>query len=450
MQWKAKSAGICLILALALDAVAQFSPQEIKQIQTYWQVEGRYSAEKEAFQPRQTPVGSLWLYKYLRACQDYFGTGKMKPNPLGEASPDYRKEWDSWVAKRYAWDEYLAQKECSTKKGQMFLTPQPSKPGPMLPALAALINEPPAFVEATQPIHHMVKFEDHEVEFSDHVKVRRMNPYYRYAEGVMHVGQAVSSQSDQLAGLFASAGVSPSDIKILSAVSLLEGGFDSINTYDTGYVSVGFIQFASLAKGSGSLGQVLLMMKQDAPEEFQSNFRKYGIDVTKDGYLVALDLQKGAATIGSEANSQIIQDKRLIAVFHRAGQKSRAFQVAQIKSAIELYYPGDMMLNIQLGKDQVAVPIRSIVQSEAGMAILMERYVNTGDLGSLEGLVNRLAKKYSINQADDLCLLEYQICRGMVYRKDFLLDASLTHPRDLSLALSRGGDRSKLRGDGKG
>ncbi|MFY7807506.1 MAG: hypothetical protein ACOVSV_00815, partial [Fimbriimonadaceae bacterium] len=83
---------------------------------------------------------------------------------------------------------------------------------------------------------------------------------------------------------------------------------------------VGLIQFATLKEGGHSLGQVMLRMKQEDPEEFRTHFRKFGLDVTDNGLLMAADLESGATRIGPEANQQIIEDKQLIAAFQRAGR----------------------------------------------------------------------------------------------------------------------------------
>jgi hypothetical protein len=43
---------------------------------------------------------------------------------------------------------------------------------------------------------------------------------------------------EELNRIFAASGLTPVEARVMRAVSLLEGGFDSINTYDTGF-SVG-------------------------------------------------------------------------------------------------------------------------------------------------------------------------------------------------------------------
>ena len=67
----------------------------------------------------------------------------------------------------------------------------------------------------------------------------------------------------RLKALFAAAGFTGSEQRVMKAVSRLEGGFDSVNTYDTGFVSIGFIQFITEGEGKGSLLEVLQQEKAD-------------------------------------------------------------------------------------------------------------------------------------------------------------------------------------------
>jgi len=98
-----------------------------------------------------------------------------------------------------------------------------------------------------------------------------------------------SISPDRIDHLFRLAGVEPKVANVMKAVSALEGGFESINTYDTGFVSVGFIQFASLKAGAGSLGVMMLRYKTADSSDFDRDFRQFGVDVTSSGQLAVLD-----------------------------------------------------------------------------------------------------------------------------------------------------------------
>jgi hypothetical protein len=225
------------------------------------------------------------------------------------------------------------------------------------------------------------------------------------------------------------AGISESEARVMKAVSILEGGFDSINTYDTGYVSVGFIQFASLKDGAGSLGKLLLDYKATDPDGFQADFRRFGLDVTPTGSLVALNWQTGYEGVGSEANRRIIEDKRLAAAFQRAGLKSPAFNAAQIRVAKSQYYPADDLVDIGIAGISLSGRVRDFIKSEAGMATLMDRKVNTGSFGPLVVTLQKMALEKKLARFEDFAKFEREIVVALKYRKDYLADKSLSQPK---------------------
>ena len=90
-------------------------------------------------------------------------------------------------------------------------------------------------------------------------------------------------------------------------------------------------------------------MKTDFPDDFQTEFRRFGLEVTDDGVIVTLDPTTGAELVGPDANQRMIHDKRLIAVFQRAGQLSIEFNVCQILTAREQYYPDEEEVVVEHG-----------------------------------------------------------------------------------------------------
>ncbi|MGK4422385.1 hypothetical protein ACSLVQ_29465, partial [Klebsiella pneumoniae] len=84
-------------------------------------------------------------------------------------------------------------------------------------------------------------------------------------------------------------------------------------------------QFACLQAGAGSLGKMMQQYKADDRPGFDRDFHAFGVDVTDDGKLCVLDLDTQAEVTGPEAMKRIIEDKRLIAVFQRAGKLSDTF-----------------------------------------------------------------------------------------------------------------------------
>src|SRR5207244_4361894 len=114
------------------------------------------------------------------------------------------------------------------------------------------------------------------ITYTDHHDVPSRYAYYRFSQGVQYLGTPVNSiPESELSAAFSAAGVPPFESKVMRAVSPLEGGFESINTYDTGFLSVGFIQFATLSGGTGSLGPVLQREKESDPAAFEKDFRRF-------------------------------------------------------------------------------------------------------------------------------------------------------------------------------
>jgi hypothetical protein len=76
---------------------------------------------------------------------------------------------------------------------------------------------------------------------------------------------------------------------------------------------------------------------------------------------------------------RVIEDKRLTAVFQRAGRKSEAFRVAQIKTARASYWPAGDPVQITLPNGKtISGVVSDFIKSEAGLATLLDRKVNTG------------------------------------------------------------------------
>ena len=303
--------------------------------------------------------------------------------------------------------------------------------------LGEAMSVPPAFYRAAQPYTHSIRFDDVLIEYQDHVGVPDKYAYYRYAKGVRSFGtKAADRGPEYIQSLYERAGIPENEQRVFAAVSLLEGGFDSVNTYDTGYVSVGFIQFASLSGGSGSLGQVLLRMKTDYPDQFQTEFRRFGLEVTDEGVIVTMDPTTGAELVGPDANQRMIHDKRLIAVFQRAGQVSIEFNVCQILTAREQYYPDEEEIVVEHRGKEMKCLVKDIFHSEAGMATLMDRKVNTGTLDPLAAYLHDLVEKTGITDLKDAAKYEWALTKAMEYRENYLDSPDLTQPERIELELS--------------
>jgi hypothetical protein len=440
------SVGALTLLCTQVQA-APLSVEEIQAAVNYWNTPGRYEVLPSRLggapvKVRQTPEGSLWLWAY-----------QLKQNNGKDVGLTYEStqnsEWDAWIQAKLNYDKYLASLNAQqlNKALGSNSTPLPAAPAPgSIPEkLKLLVGDAPSFYTAVAPKLHRIRYGDNEVyEFEDNPETLPNFLKFRFAEGVRHFGTPVRQLETQtLSWLFNNARITPSEQKIFKSVSLLEGGFDSINTYDTGWVSVGFIQFACMPKGSGSLGQVLLKQKTEDPGQFFKDFEQYGVDVTTDGQLVAVDIENKRARVGSEAAKLIIADKRLTSVFHRAGKLSDSFRTAQLKVAKEQYFPAEDVVTLKLNGKQVTAKVKDFVRSEAGLATLMDRKVKSGSVGPLKAVAEQVAQNRGCKTLADLAKYEYEIVQSMTLRKNFLLDDSLTKPNLVATTQTRGNVTSR-------
>lgn len=425
---------------------APLSQQDVQVALNFWNTPGRYEtrpAAKDApYRVRQTPEGSLWLWAYSQ--KRSFGKAQATTLDTTDAS-----DWDAWIDAKIVFDRWqaaLAAEQLNARQGYTFeVAAQPADPGSIPDSLRLLVGDAPLFAVAAEPKLHKINFGAGDtVELEDYPDLQPKFLKFRFSLGVRHFGTPLKKlDPSQLSGLFSSAGITDSEQRIFKAVSLLEGGFDSVNTYDTGYVSVGFIQFACLGKGSGSLGQVLRREKAESPADFKSDFQQYGLDVLPDGQLVALDLDHRQVKTGTDAAFQIIGDPRLAAVFRRAGMKSASFRTAQLKSAKDLYFPLNDPVKVVLNGQTVTCKVGDFVKSEAGLATLMDRKVKQGNIAALSTIAAKVAADHNCRTAADLASYERDIVKAMTLRKDYLSDDSLSQPASRSL-------RSKVQRASKG
>lgn len=437
-----------LLLTSASSFAAQFSADETARVMAFWNAPGRYqisappdAAQKGFWAARTSPEASQWFYNYNRAVR---GT---KTAPATLTLTDERKSaWEKWVAAKFAYDEFIAQSAADAANAQI-ANPQnpplpapapPPGPGPIPADLLAAVGNPPVFSSLVALRHYTVNFApDETFAYNDQVKLRARSPYFRFSQGVMNAGIALRNMPDaELDTLFVESGMTATEHHVAKAISRLEGGFESVNTYDTGYLSVGFIQFATLSGGAGSLGSVLKQETKTRPQDFQNDFRQYGIDVNEAGALVVLDPATGAELVGNEAVLKIIDDKRLTATFQRAGTISRAFRVAQIQVAKKQYYPADLTIRFTANGVDYMGKVSEVIKSEAGLATLMDRQVNTGSIAILNEILAKLMTDKKLGKLTDATLFERDIIKAVQYRTDFLADKTLTQPPAINAPVS--------------
>ncbi len=430
---------VTLLLAAALPAAsAMFTPAERAELVSYWNAPGRYAAGPSAgaategpWGPRLTTTGSKWLWDYQKALNIQKGPPSQNPAPQ---SPE-QAEWDRWIQAKVDHDQWLAAAGAARANAPHVsapadIGPEPPAPGPVPEKLAALVGNPPPFASVVGLLEYTVTFDDGEAyPYRDNVRMRPRFAYYRFSQGTQSFGPALRTlPEEELGKIFASSGMTPSEQRVVGAVSRLEGGFESINTYDTGFVSVGFIQFCTLADGRHSLCDVLAREKADNPDDFARDFQRYGIDVTPEHVLVVVDPATGTELSGGEAVLKVVDDKRLPAVFQRAGRHSIAFRAAQIKVAKSNYWAGDDRVVIQLDGRKIECKVSDVVKSEAALATLFDRKVNRGSISPFADVVANIMREHGLKDVKDVAPYEAEIVKATKYRVDFLQEASLSQP----------------------
>lgn len=393
-----------------------WSETERQGIVAYWSAEGRYKVEPSPDVKERVNItipGSTWYWNHNRA--------------VANVDKETAAQWADWIARKRAADKAAVAKAA----------PAPD-PGPIPETLKTAIGEPPPLYEVVRPLRYTVRFAPTDAPepfvYTDNIPYGdRPNyiPHYRSTNGVIRVGKRVKDYAgDDLAklnALFASVGRSESEGRVLKAVSALEGGFEAINTYDTGWVSIGFIQFITAREGRGSLAAVLTKHKIDDPAAFAANFHRFGIDVTGDMTMAAIHPATGKIVTGSDAVQAIIDDKRLTAVFERAGATD-AFRKAQVAVARERYWPGEDTVTVMLGEQTQTARVSDLFKSEAGMATLMDRKVNRGNIRLLNEVATKLMQEKKLTSIADLAKHERELTAAMKYRHDFLADPTLSQP----------------------
>jgi hypothetical protein len=76
----------------------------------------------------------------------------------------------------------------------------------------------------------------------------------------------------------------------------------------------------------------------------------------------------------------------------------------------------------------LAGKVSDIVKSEAGLATLFDRKVNTGNINLFSTVVAQVAGEVHPAALADLAKYEFEIVDRMRYRRDYLSDASLSQP----------------------
>jgi hypothetical protein len=434
------------IQAQPVPVVSLFTDIERAQIATYWNTPGRQNvqpppdiAKVGLWQVRLTQDGSVWFHKYQIAIGAAKAPPTQDPATLPVTSALATSTWKPWVDAKLAYDRWQAQAIADASNAMLQVGKPlnratdvpPPPPGPIPADLQAACGDPPSFASAVTPMQTIVTFDDGDTyPYLDNIKLPKSYAYYRFPQGTDTDGTPLRNMSDaELAPLFTAAGFTDSEQRICRCVSKLEGGFDAINTYDTGYVSIGFVQFITAVDGRGSLLEVLAREKQDKPDDYVNDFHRYGIDVTPDVTLQVVDPATGAVLTGPDAVQRTIADKRLTAIWQRAGKHSTAFRVAQIQVAKSHYWPADDPITITVNGQVLTGKVSDVIRSEAGLTTLFDRKVNRGKIDPFRDVLTKVMIAHNLTSLADAVEYEREIVQGCKYRTDFLAEPTLSQPK---------------------
>ena len=449
-----------LILLLLVSTGASwakelFTADERTRLVTFWNAPGRCrvglppdAAQRGPWQVRLTPDGSAWLLKYQIAA----GSAAAPPTQEATASAAPTDVWKSWVRAKIDYDRWQAQQTADAantalkpsvdpgikptdpaKPSGVAAAPgasAPPAPGPIPADLLTATGNPPALASAVAPLVTTVTFDDGEaLAYPSHIALPKAFAYYRFPQGTVAYGPGLKDLPPaDVDALFKVAGLTLSEQRIALAVSKLEGGFESVNTYDTGYVSVGFIQFITFDDGKHSLCEVLQREKAEHPDDFARDFHAFGLEVTPEGVFAVVDPATGAELTGAEAVRKTVDDKRLTAVFQRAGRHSLAFRAAQIEVAKAHYWPTDDAFTITVDGQNVTGKVSDVITSEAGIATLFDRKVNRGSIAPFAEVLTKVMAAHHLVQLKDAVPYEKEIVAALKYRTDYLQDPTLSQP----------------------
>jgi hypothetical protein len=400
---------------IAVQRADPYSEEDAKKIKEKWEKEGAYTTSDTGDQ-KETRAYYAWKEKANKVLK-----------PTKTLTKEKIAELKAWIAK-YEAHELWALRSTGT---------EPDKPGDAPAELTALevkkgvpLGAPPT------PAYRKVTKYDVTMPGTKKAYSYKDDPvgpgytYLRNETGVAKSGAKVSSRKD-IDSVFDEASITDATIrKVMKKVSSEEGGFEAVNTYDTGFISVGFIQFISGEAGDGSLSKLLREMKKSNATEFATYFHDLGIDVDDKG-LIVVDPSQGKQLRGKEAVQAVMNDKRLTSVFHQAGGNSKAFQAAQIKTAYSDFYLADQSFTVKEGEVTISGKYGDVLKSEAGKTAIMDRAVQKGGPGTKEAFkkaCQAIIKAHKITTLEELAKYEIEIIPSIQNRIKVLEDADLGQP----------------------
>jgi hypothetical protein len=195
------------------------------------------------------------------------------------------------------------------------------------------------------------------------------------------------------------AGVAPSRLRVMQAVSENEGKLEAINTWDNAFLTFGCFQWiVGVDSGLGELPAMINRLKQSSPAAFQTYFGQFGLDVT------GVVSPPGSPPCGfftlNGIKLQTPQQKEKLRTldwayrFWLSGQDAavRQAQIGHAMGRVDLFYRSPQkMIRGRFVADYVS--------SEFGVALLLDQHVNRP--GHVPGTLARAVDKFAAQLGSD-------------------------------------------------
>ena len=171
--------------------------------------------------------------------------------------------------------------------------------------------------------------------------------------------------------------LSPSRVRVMSAVSVNEGKLEAINTFDNAFLTFGCFQWTvGTADGGGELPAMVNQLKQTNASAFDRLLGQFGLDVASVNSPAGQPPTGFFSVGGAPVTKPADKEKKLRTLemafrFFRAGHDDvmRKVEVEYAAGRIDLFYRD---LNHKIHNHFIA----DFVSSEFGVALILDEHVN--------------------------------------------------------------------------
>ena len=198
----------------------------------------------------------------------------------------------------------------------------------------------------------------------------------KFQQGIFNTGQtSIANFVSANPGVFSN--ISPSRLRVMSAVSANEGKLEAINTFDNAFLTFGCFQWTvGTAAAAGELPAMVNRLKQTDPVVFDQLLGQFGLDVasvsspagqTPTGFFSL----NGAVIKNASDKQNKLRTLEMAFRFFSAGQNDtmRQVEIEYAASRIDLFYR-DASHKIR------NLFIADFVSSEFGVALILDEHVN--------------------------------------------------------------------------